>query len=253
MPNPNQNPTSDTLQAQLAQLSRDAALCEMAGGIAHELNQPLAAIATYAQACTRMLANPQADLQQVRLALNEVTTQALRAGELIRALRQRLGHYRAQLGPVNLNELVTAVVFLAEAEAQRAQVQLTLELAADLPELQLDLLPLQYVLLELLRNAIEAQHSSAADQRQIYVGTRQLPGGEFEVFVRDQGPGVPAELSHRLLEPLFSTRADKAGLGLAIGSSVARAQGGSLGHRANTPTGAEFYLRLLASEAETAL
>ena len=253
MLNPNQNPTPDTLQAQLAQLSRDAALCEMAGGIAHELNQPLAAIATYAQACTRMLANPQADLQQVRLALNEVTTQALRAGELIRALRQRLGHYRAQLGPVNLNELVTAVVYLAEAEAQRAQVQLTLELAAGLPDLQLDLLPLQHVLLELLRNAIEAQQGTAAEQRRICVGTRQLPGGEFEVFVRDQGTGVPAELNHRLLEPLFSTRADKAGLGLAIGSSVARAHGGSLGHRANTPNGAEFYLRLPANEAETAL
>jgi len=247
----NSNLTSASLQTQLAQLSRDAALCEMAGGIAHELNQPLAAIATYAQACTRMLANPQADLQQVRLALNEVTTQALRAGELIRALRQRLGHYRAQLGPVSLNEMVTSVVHLAEGEAQRAHVQLSLELAADLPELQLDLLPLQHVLLELLRNAIEAQQDTAADARHIYVGTRRVPGGDFEVFVRDQGTGVPAELSHRLLEPLFSSRADKAGLGLAIGSSVARAHGGSLGHRANTPSGAEFYLRLPAGAAET--
>jgi C4-dicarboxylate-specific signal transduction histidine kinase len=107
------------------------------------------------------------------------------------------------------------------------------------------------VLLELLRYAIEAQQDTAADTRHIFVGTRRVPGGDFEVFVRDQGTGVPAELSHRLLEPLFSSRADKAGLGLAIGSSVARAHGGSLGHRANTPSGAEFYLRLPSGAAET--
>ena len=250
----NPTPTADTdaLQMQLAQLARDAALCELAGGIAHELNQPLAAIATYAQACTRMLANPQADLQQVRLALLEVTAQALRAGELIRALRQRLGHYRAQLQPSQLNEVVVAVVTLAEAEAQRENVRLSLELADTLPDLPLDRMPLQHVLLELLRNAIEAQHGTAVAGRHICVGTRRLDSGEYEVFVRDQGHGVPAELSHRLLEPFVSTHADRAGLGLAVGCSVARAHGGSLGHRANTPCGTEFYLRLPAGAAETA-
>lgn len=232
------------LPAQLARVSREAALTELAGGIAHEINQPLSAIATYAQACVRMLAGPAPDLQEIQAALQQITDQALRAGDAIRSVRHQVGSKPSQRDAANLNDLVAGVALLITPELQREHLGLVLELETDLQQVHVNRLGVQQLLLDLLRNAADALVDAQHGDRQIQLGTRHGDGDTVEVFVRDRGHGVAAELRERLFHPFFSTRRTGAGLGLAIAKSLARSQGGTLLYRPNAPAGAEFYLSL---------
>lgn len=232
------------LPAQLARVSREAALTELASGIAHEINQPLSAIATYAQACVRMLAGPAPDLQEIQAALQQITDQALRAGDAIRSVRHQVGSKPSQRDAANLNDLVAGVALLITPELQREHLGLVLELETDLQQVHVNRLGVQQLLLDLLRNAADALVDVQHGDRQIQLGTRHGDGDTVEVFVRDRGHGVAAELRERLFHPFFSTRRTGAGLGLAIAKSLARSQGGTLLYRPNAPAGAEFYLSL---------
>ena len=238
------------LPAQLARVSRVAALTELAGGIAHEINQPLSAIATYAQACSRMLAGPSPDLQEIQAALQQITAQALRAGDAIRDVRQRVIGKHSHRELLNVNELVAGVALLMAPELDRDRLSLALQLEAGLPQVTVDRLAVQQLLLDLLRNAADALVDAPEQDRQIQLGTRLDDAGCIEVFVRDSGHGVAAELRERLFHPFFSTRSEGAGLGLAIAKTIARSQGGTLLYRPNTPAGAEFYLTLPALQNE---
>ena len=238
------------LPAQLARVSREAALTELAGGIAHEINQPLSAIATYAQACVRMLAGPAPDLQEIQAALQQITDQALRAGDAIRSVRHQVGSKPSQRDAANLNDLVAGVALLITPELQRERLGLVLELETDLQQVHVNRLGVQQLLLDLLRNAADALVDAQHGDRQIQLGTRHGDGDTVEVFVRDRGHGVAAELRERLFHPFFSTRRTGAGLGLAIAKSLARSQGGTLLYRPNAPAGAEFYLSLPVHHTE---
>lgn len=244
-------PTVDlALPAQLARVSRVAALSELAGGIAHEINQPLSAIATYAQACARMLSAPSPDLHEIQAALQQITAQALRAGDAIHGVRQRVGAKPSQREALHLNELVAGVALLMASELDRDGLALALQLEAGLPQVAVNRLAVQQLLLDLLRNAADALADAQGDDREIQLGTRPGSAGFIEVFVRDRGHGVAAELRERLFQPFFSTRTEGAGLGLAIAKTIARAQGGTLLYRPNTPAGAEFYLSLPVQQNE---
>ncbi len=238
------------LPAQLARVSREAALTELAGGIAHEINQPLSAIATYAQACVRMLASPAPNLQEIQSALQQITDQALRAGDAIRSVRQQVGTKPTQRNVANLNELVADVALLITPELQRERLSLVLELESELQQVHINRLGVQQLLLDLLRNAADALVDAQHGDREIQLGTRHGDSGNIEVFVRDRGHGVATELRERLFHPFFSTRRTGAGLGLAIAKSIARSQGGTLLYRPNAPAGAEFYLSLPVHHTE---
>ena len=238
------------LPAQLARTSRVAALAELAGGIAHEINQPLSAIATYAQACSRMLSGPAPDLQEIQAALQQITAQALRAGDAIRGVRQRVGAQPGHREAVTLNELVAGVASLIAPELDHERLGLALQLEAGLAQVTVNRLAVQQLLLDLLRNAADALADAQQEDREIQLGTRAGETGFVEVFVRDRGHGVAAELRERLFHPFFSTRSEGAGLGLAIAKSIARSQGGTLQYRPNTPVGAEFYLALPVHQSE---
>lgn len=231
-------------QERLSQVARFASMGELAAGMAHELNQPLAAIATYAQACDRLLSVPDPDIPAIHAALRETADQALRAGEIIRRLRQLVSGRRTEQRLEDLNEIVRDLDSLAGSEARHQGV--TLQFALEPGELTVtaDRIQLQQVLLNLLRNAAEAVEELPAARREIVIGTRRAGGGEVEAFVRDAGPGVAKDAADAMFDPFFTTKAEGTGLGLAISRTIARAHHGSLGYRDVAPHGAEFFVRL---------
>ena len=159
-------------------------------------------------------------------------------------MRHQVGSKPSQRDAANLNDLVAGVALLITPELQRERLGLVLELETDLQQVHVNRLGVQQLLLDLLRNAADALVDAQHGDRQIQLGTRHGDGDTVEVFVRDRGHGVAAELRERLFHPFFSTRRTGAGLGLAIAKSLARSQGGTLLYRPNAPAGAEFYLSL---------
>jgi two-component system sensor kinase FixL len=230
-------------------VSRLATMGEMAAGISHELNQPLAAIANYAQACVRMMRKPDADLPEVSGALEQISGQALRAGEIIRRIRSLVRNEDVRRELQDINELIREVHGLLASDARVHDGQLRLDLAATLPRVTVDGVQIQQVLMNLVHNAFEAQssiHNGATYE--VRIGTRVTDEGDIEVSVSDQGPGLSGEQEQKVFEPFFTTKATGTGLGLAISRSIIKAHDARLEYRANLPRGACFYFVLRASQ-----
>jgi len=234
------------LHGRLLHVSRMATIGEMAAGVAHELNQPLTAITNYAQACTRLLRNPQADPAELTQALTEITAQAARAADIIRRLRALARGQQSARTAASVNALVREIVDLVESDARVHGVQLSLELADDLPEVLVDAGQIQHVILNFVRNSLEALASRPTGLRWVQIRTALGADGDVEVAVTDNGPGLAPEASARLFDPFFSTKESGTGMGLAMSNTIARMHGGSVGHRPNHPDGACFYILLPA-------
>jgi len=235
-------------QLRMTQVSRLATMGEMAAGIAHELNQPLAAIANYANAALRLTAT--ADLSavdpdgDVRGALDQISQQALRAGEIIRRLRALVQNRETRREPSTINALVGEVVGFIRGDARLNEVEVALELAPDLPTMMLDRIQIQQILLNLLRNAIESTVDSRSAGRQVRIATHLDQDGELVVEVSDNGAGVPPELVTRIFDPFCTTKETGTGLGLAISRTIAEAHQGRLTCAAVPDGGARFILQL---------
>jgi two-component system, LuxR family, sensor kinase FixL len=232
------------LRERLIVASRLAMVGEIAAGVAHEVNQPLAAITNYAWACNRLLGASVPDIAEVRTALQEIGTQAVRAGDAIRRLRRLARTPDMRRESTSLNTLIGEVADLVRSDATRHEVRYELDLAEHLPPLNLDSGQIQQALLNLLWNALHALSRSATSPRQVRIGTRINVERQVEIDVCDNGPGVPQEYSGRLFEPFFTTKPEGTGLGLAMSRTIAEAHGGTLQYRANTPSGACFVMRL---------
>ena len=236
------------LHGRILQVSRLATIGEMAAGIAHELNQPLTAIANYAQACDRLLARAGTDGEEVRGAVREIATQAIRAGDILRRLRSLAQSRSMKQEPADINAAIGEIqeLILADARVHGAQVQF--ELGADLPPVLIDAAQMQHVILNLVRNGLEALEAQAPSRRTLYVRTEATQDGDVEIAICDTGPGLAAEAQGKLFDPFFSTKTSGTGLGLSISNTVVRSHGGILCHRPNLPRGACFYFRLPATE-----
>jgi two-component system sensor kinase FixL len=232
------------LQERLGHVSRLATVGEMASGIAHELNQPLAAIANYAHACDRLLGRPDADLAEVQGALKEIAAQAVRAGDIIRRLRSLAQPHVDRREPTEINVLITELTALVRSDAHAHDVQYRLELSDGLPPLEVHRTQIQHVILNLVRNAIESLAETPDKPREIVVRTSRTRDGEVEVSVCDSGPGVSSSVVPRLFDPFWTSKPDGAGLGLAISRTIIAEHGGTLDYRPNVPVGACFTLRL---------
>jgi two-component system sensor kinase FixL len=232
------------LQERVWHVSRLATVGEMASGIAHELNQPLTAIANYAQACDRLLGRPGADLQEVQGALKEIATQAVRAGEIIRQLRSLAHQHLARPEPTEINVLITELTDLVRSDARARDVQYRLELGDGLPRLEVHRVQIQHVILNLVRNAMESFGETSDRPRKIVVRTSRTHDGRVEVSVCDSGPGVSASVAPRLFDPFCTSKPAGTGLGLAISRTIITEHGGTLDYRPNVPVGACFTLRL---------
>ena len=231
-------------------VARLATMGEMAAGISHELNQPLAAIANYAQACVRMLRMPSADLPEISGALEQIAGQALRAGEIIRRIRSLVRNEDVRREAVDINDLIREVHALLASDARVHDGRLALDLVQPLPRVTVDGVQIQQVLMNLVHNAFEAQaseherHELNGVASEVRIATRVTDGGEVEVSVSDFGPGLPGDAEQKIFEPFFTTKATGTGLGLAISRSIIKAHDARLAYRANQPRGACFYFVL---------
>ena len=232
------------LHGRLQHVSHMATIGEMAAGVAHELNQPLTAIANYAQACERLLARPDSDPLEVREALREIVGQATRAAEILRRLRALARQQKSEHTWANINAVLHEILELVQADARVHEVALSLELDEELPPVSVDSGEIQQVILNFVRNALDALAVRGAGSRQLLIRTSLTTAREVEVAVIDNGPGLAPGLEERIFDPFFSTKPGNSGLGLAISNTIARAHGGSIGYRANAPAGACFYLCL---------
>ncbi|NGY03200.1 PAS domain-containing sensor histidine kinase [Solimonas terrae] len=242
------NREADALRERLMHASRIGQLGEMVSGIAHEVNQPLTAIANYASACRRLLQSGQATPAELATPLDRIAAQAERAGQVIRGLRTLARRQDSQRRPLDVNQLVREVLPLVEFEARQSGVRLRSWLGEKLPPVGGDAVQIQQVLLNLIRNAVEAV-AAAGPGDIVDVVTVCNEAQRVEIQVADRGPGIAAEAVARLFEPFYTTKPQGMGLGLSICESIANAHGGELSYYCNEYGGATFALRLPAMVA----
>jgi two-component system sensor kinase FixL len=238
------------LQDRLVHVSRLATLGEMSSGIAHELNQPLCAMANYAQACDRLLAMPDPDIPEIRDALQEIASQAMRAGEAIQRLRNLARPREARPELTDINSLIMELTDLIQSDAKHNQVRYRFEAGLALPRVLVDRSQIQQLVLNLVRNSIEALAEQPQDSREVVVSSTRKAHGDVEISVTDCGPGVPLAVLPHLFTPFCTSKATGTGLGLAMSRTIANANGGQLDYRANLPSGACFTLTLPAAPGE---
>ncbi len=231
-------------QARLNEVARLATLGEIAAGISHELNQPLAAITNYARACERLLAAARPDVTEITQALEEIAAQAMRAGEIIQRLRGMVRHRETHRTVVAANDLVRDVMSLLEMDARASRSALRFDLAPDLPLVLVDGVQIEQVIVNLVHNAAEAFISTGETGGEIEIRTRRGDNGYVEVSVADNGPGLAPGVEARVFEPFFTTKAEGTGLGLAISRSILEAHRSQLSYDANAPRGARFTFTL---------
>lgn len=239
-------------QDRLTRVARLATMGEMAAGVAHELNQPLTAITTYACACERHLATPNPDMADVREAVHEINAEGLRAGEIIRRLRQMVRvDAPDERVTVKISNIVEQLRSLLLSDARSHDAKLHIVIPADLPPIVGNETQLQQVILNLVRNALEALLANPPGSREVRIDAAQTAEGEVEIRVIDNGPGVDASIQDSLFDPFSTTKEAGTGLGLAISRTIARSHGGTIGTRPAQPRGATFYLRLPVAEEVT--
>lgn len=234
---------------KLAHVTRLSTMGEMAAGIAHEVNQPLTAIATYSNACRRMLASASADSQEINELLDKISTQALRAGEVIRRLR---GFVKAREGDLELctiADLVLEVVALAEVDAHSHGIELDMHLPDEDIRVVVDPVQIQQVLLNLVRNAIDSVDAEGTSNQNVSIRTFR-EGSHVVVEVVDSGQGVDESVREQLFTPFMTTKKDGMGLGLSISRSIIKAHKGALLFRENPGGGAIFNFSLPVAEGE---
>jgi PAS domain S-box-containing protein len=231
-------------QANLAHVTRVTALGELAASIAHEVNQPLAAVVTNAAACLRWLDREPANLKEARGTLQSIIKDGNRAGEVIQRVRALANKTADQKAPLDVNEVVNEVISLAQRELSSHRVALRLELAPALPLILADRIQLQQVILNLVINAIEAMQPVKDRPRELVIRTRQDEASQVLVTVSDCGVGVAAENADRLFDAFFTTKSSGMGMGLSICRSIVDAHGGRLSATGHVGPGATFQFTL---------
>jgi PAS domain S-box-containing protein len=231
-------------QANLAHVTRVTALGELAASIAHEVNQPLAAVVTNAAACLRWLDREPANLKEARGTLQSIVKDGNRAGEVIQRVRALANKTADQKAPLHINEVVNEVVSLVQHELSSHRVALRLELAPALPPVLADRIQLQQVILNLVINGIEAMQPVKDRPRELVIRTLQDETSQVLVTVSDVGVGVAAENADRLFDAFFTTKSSGMGMGLSICRSIVNAHGGRLSASGNAGPGATFQFTL---------
>jgi PAS domain S-box-containing protein len=229
---------------EIAHLNRVAAMGELTASLAHELNQPLAAILSNAQAASRFLGGESSDLQQVRECLTDIVADDKRAGEVIKRLRGLLkkGKYQAIL--IDLNEVVSDVVRLVGNDALLRRVSVKFEPLPGLPPVLGDRIQLYQVVLNLMVNGLDAASEQPPEDRWVLVRTAEVDGGRVELSVEDSGKGIAESDMARVFEPFFTTKRDGLGMGLSISRSIVQAHRGQIWAENRAGRGAIFHCML---------
>ncbi|MET0294523.1 MAG: PAS domain S-box protein [Phenylobacterium sp.] len=236
------------LQAELAHVSRLTALGEMASALAHELNQPLSAIANFVRGSVRLLGTPEPDRAMLKQALTEAGDQALRAGQIIRRLREFVARGEAERRIESLPKLLEEAGALAMVGAKEAGVRLRFDIDGRVDKVLADKVQIQQVALNLMRNAIDAMQD--VPRRELTVIARPADDDMVEVAVSDTGSGIDPEVEAQLFQPFITTKAQGMGIGLSISRTIVEAHGGRIWADAAPGGGARFHFTLPAAETE---
>lgn len=241
------------VQSELAHATRVMTLGELTASIAHEVNQPLAAIVTNGNACLRWLGGTQPNFVEARQSVERIIKDGYRASEVIQRVRNLVKKAPPRNYPVDLNEVIREVLALAQSQASRNMVLVKQELANDLPFALGDRVQLQQVILNLVINGIEAIAKSRNGERVLAVRSSKDESDNLIVAVRDTGAGIEPENLERLFDAFFTTKQDGMGMGLAISRTIIESHGGRLWATSNSPKGAVFQFQLPpASASESA-
>jgi C4-dicarboxylate-specific signal transduction histidine kinase len=234
--------------SDLAHLNRSTALGELSASIAHELNQPLAAIMSNADAAEAIINKDPGAIAEVKLALADIRRDDQRASDIIRSMRGLFG--RGQFSPQNIdvNEVIQEMLGFVAWEARSKDVMIATELGRALPLVKADRIQLDQVILNLLMNAIEAARANQQDSRRIRIATRRAEPDAVEVFVEDSGSGIPLESMSQIFEPHYTTKAQGMGMGLSISRTIIEAHGSRLNVRNLENGGACFWFSLATTE-----
>jgi two-component system sensor kinase FixL len=239
------------LQTELVHISRLTAMGEMASALAHELNQPLSAIANYLKGSRRLIA-ARDDPESLRLkgALDKAAEQALRAGDIIRRLRDFVARGETETQVENLSKLIEEASALALVGAKQHGVRVRFNFDPNADLVLVDKVQVQQVLLNLMRNAIEAMSEAPSERREMSVSTSAIDSATIEVRVADTGPGIAPDVAEKLFQPFITTKRQGMGVGLSISRTIVEAHGGKLWVEPNAGGGAVFRLTLRAFAGE---
>jgi signal transduction histidine kinase len=231
-------------QAELARVARLTTVGEMAASIAHEINQPLAAVVNNANAGLRWLSNQPPNTEEVRAALKRIANDGERGGSIIESIRAMLKKGVRERSEINLNELLRDVTRLTQGQFQRHGVSIRSELADDVPTVVADPVQLQQVFLNLFMNAAEAVASISDRERLVCVRSEKHHGGGALIAVEDSGPGIEPDDARRIFEAFFTTKAEGMGMGLSICRSIVESHGGRITVAKAVPHGTVFQVTL---------
>lgn len=233
-------------RSELAHLSRVSMLGELSGSLAHELNQPLTAILSNAQAALRFLAQDNVDLNELRDILTDIVNEDKRAGEVIRRLRLLLKKGEVQRQPLDVNDLVLEVLKILRSDLVNHGVTATTELSPALPLVHWDRVQLQQVMLNLVMNACDAMSGIAQDDRQVTIRTDLIETNVVRISVADCGTGISPDKLEQVFEPFFTTKPHGMGLGLAVCRTITSAHGGRMWVTNNPERGVSVHVTLNA-------
>lgn len=223
--------------------ARLATMGELASVMAHELNQPLTAISTYASGALNLMQKQQFDVTLLQMPLQQMKTQSMRAAKIIRSVHDFVIKREPTRVRMSAAEMLRNVLPLLELQAKSYMVSLKINVDTNLPEVAVDAISIEQVILNLTRNALQAMQNAYCEQREIQIGAVRH-GGALIVEIADNGPGIPEEVAVRLFSPFFSTKAEGMGMGLNICRTIIEFHGGQLNFRPNPKGGTIFSFTL---------
>ncbi len=229
------------LQDGLLHVSRVRSMGQMAAALAHELNQPLTATANYVRAAVRLLAAPEPNLERIRQAMNHAVEQTLRSGEIIRRLRDFVTRGEVARQSESIAKLIEEASALALVGAKERGVKVMIGMDPDLPAASVDRVQVQQVLLNLIRNAMEAMEGCEVRELAVAASTR---ADHIMISVTDTGSGISPEIEARLFQPFVTTKADGMGIGLSVCRTIIEAHGGVLWMEPQPGGGSAFHFTL---------
>jgi PAS domain S-box-containing protein len=236
------------MQMELAHVNRVTTMGQLTASIAHEVNQPIAAMVTRADAALRWLGRDPPHLEEVRRGLDAIVRDGARAGDVIGRIRALIKNVPPRHDTLDINEAILEVIEMTRSELLQNGVSLQTELATSLPPIRGDRIQLQQIVLNLIMNAVEAMKDTGKESRDLLISTVEDKSNGVTVAVRDSGPGLNPESLQRLFDPFYTTKPGGMGMGLSICRSIVEAHGGRLWAAANVPRGASFYFSLPATE-----
>jgi signal transduction histidine kinase len=236
------------LRLEIAHASRVSMIGHLASALAHEINQPLGAILRNAEAAELFMQNESPDLDEIRAILADIRKEAQRAGTVIDRIRSQLRHQEIEMRSLDVAELVYDIVALTRTDARVRHVTLEIDVPAALPSVCGDRVQIQQVLLNLIRNGMDALDGLPDGQRCVTVRATREGADVIEISVSDTGHGIPSDKVEKIFEPFFTTKTQGMGIGLAISRTIIETHGGRLWAENNEGRGATFRFTLKNAE-----